>query len=429
MTSFPICRSELLSPLPDDMIQLSDRPKLVKDIPMHSASKTNHENSVVGLPFYSVKGNKTIYGKDGVKLLERRGFALQLKREGESKRTDFDSSLKETDIDAASCEELVSNALKLPLLSDTYSTMRDSAKDSLKETPDDAAKRDPSQSFSIPLSLTDRSNGKAYPAANIVDRLLGIPDERISDSRKVRDGKGEATSSTNTDSVGLKLKKTSNTGFKDPVKQKADETSSSGNKQLSSGDKKKSKKSQALSSAGKNAVMDNSNDCARVLKNKDRNVEVHACKSEFKSSPFQKELSKASDKFRKTNDTYKDFFGDINELEADIVDSPDVPSEDRLKTSEVVEKATLANENALKERTSTLEAHKGAISGIDLKRCSQTASFLEKGRPISEPAPAGADTEDNWVCCDKCQAWRLLPPGSKVDSLPEKWDCSMLTWL
>lgn len=427
MTSFPICGSSLLSPLPDDMIQLIDRPELFKDILTHSSSKTNLEYSVVGLPCYSVKENKTIYGKNGVKLFDRN--ALKVKREGENIRTDFDSSMKESDIDAA-CEELVSNALKLPLLSDTYSTMGETVKDSLKKKVCDAAKREPSESFSIPVSLTDRSNAKAYRTGNVVDcRLLDIPDERISYPRKVRDGKGEATSSTNTDTVGLKLKKTSKGGLKDPGKQKADKTSSSGNKQLFSVDKKKSKKSQVLSSASKNAAMDGAHDHARVLKNKDSDVEAHACTGELKSSPLQRELSKASDKYSKTNDTYKDFFGDINELEADIVDSPDVPSGDRLKTSAVVEKATLANEIAFKERTSTLEAHKGVISGTDLKRSSHSAILSENGRPMSDPAPAGADSKDSWVCCDKCQAWRLLPPGSKVDSLPEKWDCSMLTWL
>ncbi|XP_050372942.1 cysteine-tryptophan domain-containing zinc finger protein 3-like [Argentina anserina] len=35
---------------------------------------------------------------------------------------------------------------------------------------------------------------------------------------------------------------------------------------------------------------------------------------------------------------------------------------------------------------------------------------------------------EDWVCCDNCQKWRLLPFGRK-DLLPEKWLCSMLDWL
>lgn len=37
--------------------------------------------------------------------------------------------------------------------------------------------------------------------------------------------------------------------------------------------------------------------------------------------------------------------------------------------------------------------------------------------------------EDNWVCCDKCQKWRLLPYGTDPAQLPKKWLCTMLNWL
>ena len=37
--------------------------------------------------------------------------------------------------------------------------------------------------------------------------------------------------------------------------------------------------------------------------------------------------------------------------------------------------------------------------------------------------------EENWVCCDSCQKWRLLPFGKKPEDLPEKWLCGMLSWL
>ncbi|CAJ2661985.1 unnamed protein product [Trifolium pratense] len=37
--------------------------------------------------------------------------------------------------------------------------------------------------------------------------------------------------------------------------------------------------------------------------------------------------------------------------------------------------------------------------------------------------------EEDWVACDSCQKWRLLPTGLKPEQLPEKWLCSMLDWL
>jgi hypothetical protein len=36
---------------------------------------------------------------------------------------------------------------------------------------------------------------------------------------------------------------------------------------------------------------------------------------------------------------------------------------------------------------------------------------------------------EDWVACDSCQKWRLLPTSVTPDQLPEKWLCSMLYWL
>ncbi|KAM5569020.1 cysteine-tryptophan domain-containing zinc finger protein 7-like [Rosa sericea] len=44
-------------------------------------------------------------------------------------------------------------------------------------------------------------------------------------------------------------------------------------------------------------------------------------------------------------------------------------------------------------------------------------------------AAAPVVIEEDWVCCDSCQKWRLLPFGKKPEQLPEKWLCSMLDWL
>jgi hypothetical protein len=31
-----------------------------------------------------------------------------------------------------------------------------------------------------------------------------------------------------------------------------------------------------------------------------------------------------------------------------------------------------------------------------------------------------------WVQCDRCEKWRVLPPGDNEQELPEKWFCEML---
>ncbi|WOK93578.1 hypothetical protein Cni_G02278 [Canna indica] len=37
--------------------------------------------------------------------------------------------------------------------------------------------------------------------------------------------------------------------------------------------------------------------------------------------------------------------------------------------------------------------------------------------------------EENWVQCDKCHKWRLLPYGTITAQLPSHWQCKMLDWL
>lgn len=57
-----------------------------------------------------------------------------------------------------------------------------------------------------------------------------------------------------------------------------------------------------------------------------------------------------------------------------------------------------------------------------------TAPLLDSV-PKNDAVPDLVLIEDNWVCCDICQRWRLLPYGTNPDSLPKKWHCSMQVWL
>ncbi|KAL8166376.1 hypothetical protein V2J09_007875 [Rumex salicifolius] len=59
------------------------------------------------------------------------------------------------------------------------------------------------------------------------------------------------------------------------------------------------------------------------------------------------------------------------------------------------------------------------------------AYSMEKA-PTSGAVPtetAPVVIQEDWVQCDKCQTWRLLPHNIKPDDLPKRWLCSMLNWL
>ncbi|KAJ6790533.1 Uncharacterized protein M6B38_248990 [Iris pallida] len=52
--------------------------------------------------------------------------------------------------------------------------------------------------------------------------------------------------------------------------------------------------------------------------------------------------------------------------------------------------------------------------------------------PTSDAAPslhAPVLIKENWVQCDKCLTWRLLPYGADPDNLPKEWECNMQIWL
>ncbi|XP_023515189.1 uncharacterized protein LOC111779299 [Cucurbita pepo subsp. pepo] len=61
-----------------------------------------------------------------------------------------------------------------------------------------------------------------------------------------------------------------------------------------------------------------------------------------------------------------------------------------------------------------------------VKRSDDSENKTSKSSMVVEPAVVAP--VDEWVCCDSCQKWRLLPFGKKP-KLPEKWLCSMLNWL
>lgn len=94
------------------------------------------------------------------------------------------------------------------------------------------------------------------------------------------------------------------------------------------------------------------------------------------------------------------------------------------------------------ERKVILDRPKEPISGkkVDNRSMSEASSkdatnaclpIMENGL-ASQMVPATVAPvviEEDWVCCDSCQKWRLLPFGTKPEQLPEKWLCSMLNWL
>ncbi|CAL0301599.1 unnamed protein product [Lupinus luteus] len=69
------------------------------------------------------------------------------------------------------------------------------------------------------------------------------------------------------------------------------------------------------------------------------------------------------------------------------------------------------------------------------KPCTKDASgsFPIEDKPAPEMIPLAVAAPqliaENWVACDSCEKWRLLPTSINPNQLPEKWVCSMQNWL
>ncbi|AQK94161.1 CW-type Zinc Finger [Zea mays] len=71
----------------------------------------------------------------------------------------------------------------------------------------------------------------------------------------------------------------------------------------------------------------------------------------------------------------------------------------------------------------------GNDGGVNISAMFDEKSDVLPLASASLPAPEPILINEQWVCCDKCENWRLLPYGMNPDILPKKWRCSMQSWL
>ncbi|XP_009146794.1 uncharacterized protein LOC103870417 isoform X1 [Brassica rapa] len=103
-------------------------------------------------------------------------------------------------------------------------------------------------------------------------------------------------------------------------------------------------------------------------------------------------------------------------------------------------RVAIAKSNRMKVVGKHAEKEK-EIYPIKLKQNSSKSSYGDKvlsKMPSKDTAnkadfalpPASTSLDlDSWAECDTCKKWRLLPFSENPDKLPDKWVCSMQTWL
>ncbi|CAI9105344.1 OLC1v1004250C3 [Oldenlandia corymbosa var. corymbosa] len=424
MTSIRSFERLLLSPLSDDVTQLTESGDLRgKDYPKPSKTKSGRSTlSVSGFNPASSGEKKPKLRAESTRLLEPPINVNQDNRNG------LGTVQKMDDIDSSECEEIVSNALKLPLLS--TSSYDVSAKD--------AAKSITTSKIGIKSLVKDGS-----PSNVVEDEFLesvaqnsGRVEKLNKKARKPHPGDGNSSYETKTEvlvksdldvtedtkslvfdnlpprqKIGQKVPSHYEDVLKKKVDQKVVSHDGDGLKSvpgelpsLSSG-KKKSKGSQSQPAPGsefsENGSLDNSVAKAKKISNSDVLKRVNG----------------------KTTDKYKDFFGelDIEQYDEEIA-SEEMNPPPKVKDSELVEKRSMAGRNNSNDRFSHIGSHP--------KLPSSRPPLPGKWPSHDAAAPVAAPlVQEDWVQCDKCHTWRLLPLGTNPESLPDRWLCSMLDWL
>ncbi|KAL8143075.1 hypothetical protein V2J09_016107 [Rumex salicifolius] len=424
MTSIPIYGGHLLSPLPEGLARLTD--KLLRANKVQSALKHKRDTSVLE----SNQKTDKILVEDSLKTEERDHVSPKHKEATEKSLNNVNIILRnQADLSTEACEGLVSEALKLPLLSDLHGSrlgMGGTSKQKSNFLPNLTGH----QSFMPVLSLDGKRDERQIGEESLAGK---VADEEKVDSQangpsycKKDGGNGrEAANSsgnTNANDFGPKSRKGSisevissqkrKNGKKYATVQQEGEKLLSRREKLFSGDKRKHKGSQLM---GTEAITNREESVRQTVSGNKDNCTATG------TFPKQEDTSKARDK-------YKDFCGDTTiEVRDNLMDSPNEPSNGRLRNSQNSDQVLPLCNNHFRERSDD-GTHEQLISKVISKRALSFAPSSGHVPPIGAPAPAGAPV-NNWVQCDKCLKWRLLPFGTQVDSLPDNWLCSMLNWL
>ncbi|XP_016650371.1 PREDICTED: uncharacterized protein LOC103333882 [Prunus mume] len=424
MTSFPVDEG-MMSPLPDDLIYLTEKEKLLKEGRSVTLPRDSWETSgSLANGTHTIEGGGKLSGQRKTKSVERNDFSAESKN-GNNKDGIGLLSKKEHDVDAFACEELVSKTLQLPLLSNSFATVSDVMKSKeldKKYLLKDGQVEDESMD---PMSNQEDAwveKRKSILAGKVQeDRKVSSSDDVLVHPKKEGPCRREKTyESVKGDLNVSKGRKALNTEVMDHSKQRVNQRATSheiDDTRLVSGkeyplpaEKKKSKEGH------RTLVAELPKESSRVGSSSGPKMKsTHVNNSNTDPENFK--LCKDLDKIR---DTDTGLFGDIDD--GNQMELFEFPSEDKLKDSDTVAKSTSAVNSGSRERPSGKKIDKPA---------SNIAPRFGNG-PIFAATPAAgppALIEDNWVCCDKCQKWRLLPHGTNPDNLPEKWLCSMLNWL
>ncbi|KAF5182169.1 Cw-type zinc finger [Thalictrum thalictroides] len=486
MTSSPVPDGLLLSPLPTSFLHLTEKEKFFRDKRTSLAFRDSEgSSSILGdVPFSlmrdgKLRGEKKTKPMENSRLIEtKNGIVNDV---GDEMKNAF--LHKEIDIETPEGRALVADSLKLPILSNPNILIGETAKSTgrASEASGETKKIKVKDKFFSSDRVKEDSESMTSQDVNKIEKLKF----RTSSGNKVRDDRkekglgdkkekirGDQLEQVGKEAQSLSRKDGWSKGHKSYDSYKADFDDSKGRKELIDGTTDPSynkvkvkaaslerdggfpssgieqtfsegrKKSKGSKSNGNSAVV-SSQESLRVVTSAVSKDQIKSSHSSSKNK-LDSKLCKESGK---TRDIYKDFFGEDMDQAENTMNSPETPYRDRPTEYklEVIEKENRHADKPM-DRSSSKEIHQFADNSRERPNGKKVENSLTSGyqqaTPIVAPSTGNglvSDTvcatvaplviKENWVACDKCGKWRLLPCDRNTADLPKKWLCSMLDWL
>ncbi|KAF8089403.1 hypothetical protein N665_0506s0010 [Sinapis alba] len=361
MTSTPVDHCQLLSPLSDDLIRFIER-----ETPQNGYKYTSPSRLFIESSSALAKGVETQKAREKQSVEKKRKMVA---RNTFSAETNVRSKKGVLDGIDATVKEPTETNTSYPTAAENNETASSKLFDASKEN----------------------YNG------SVKGEMVGDVDRRMWDLTRHKDPKTSSAGSvredkkTNDDASGYSRKVGIYKGSKAPdlVKKETSATKVKSGLKLESDNSSRKQKSDHIEQEPQSS--------SKFKEHKSSKMNGQAEKKEMAAL-------KPKNDGRKTEDTYKDFFGDMedSEEEEDVKD---------------FSKGLPALEDMPEKSSFTRAESQNVVPGPVVSKLG------------SDPKANPVIIEENWVACDKCGKWRLLPYGVLTDDLPKKWMCTMLNWL
>ncbi|XP_073147656.1 cysteine-tryptophan domain-containing zinc finger protein 7-like [Henckelia pumila] len=419
-----------LSPLSEDLVHLMEKRKLgvvgESEFDKMGAKKSG---MLVNGSLSSRSDQKVTEGKK-LKPSVRESSLTELKNHKRSSdKNNSVSALKkenETDLDTVECDELVSHALKLPLLSNSHYTS-----DVVIGTNGDLTSSGMSGKKCLETEPA-RDICKAEKLTRSLGLSTGVSESKKgkSDSRITACSLRDVHKTENTHASG-EYKSNESKGTKgysaepiDPLKQFPVQKEGSGSEK---GSKSALEKSSSGAQRKLIRVPSISSKVAYMSKDKLKVDFSLTSKKGKNSHPDSDSLMSKND----SHDLRKQKHGDLGFENDDESISGEMSSTERMKDRQRMGRISESNyHDGLKDNCNNKVNSENPHS-LEIYSTSASNRTPPPGNGPSSEAPTrmAAPLNEDWVSCDKCGKWRLLPLGTNPKSLPNKWLCRMLTWL